>query len=96
MNPIVLVLIVGFSLLLLYQAYLELFSLTREGMEGDCSSEVMKDYRAQLDELKKKQYETDRVVSEMKAKQEQGQADVDAAMAPDLDDSDADAINNVG
>jgi hypothetical protein len=91
MKTIVLALIASFSLLLLTQAYLEFYVL-REGLEGDCN---LSDYRAQLDELRKKQDETDRELREMKAKQEQGQKDVDAAMAPDLDESDAEKINTM-
>ena len=91
MKTIVLALIAGFSLLLLTQAYLEFFVL-REGLEGDCN---LSDYRAQLDELRKKQEDTDRVVNDMKAKQAQGQEEIDAAMAPNLEESDADGINNM-
>jgi len=79
---IVLLLIVGFSLLLLGQAYLELFS-AREGLEGDCNSEVMKDYRARLDELEKKQSKTDNDVEEILAKQKEGEEQINIAMEGD-------------
>jgi hypothetical protein len=79
MKSVILALIVGFSLLLVSQAYLELF-LLREGLEGDCSSELMKDYRAQLDELKKKQDVTDADLRAMIKKQEDGQKELDSAV----------------
>jgi hypothetical protein len=79
MKSVILALIVGFSLLLVSQAYLELF-LLREGLEGDCISEVMKYNRAQHDELKKKQDVTDADLRAMIKKQEDGQKELDSAV----------------
>ncbi len=82
---IVLLLIICFSLLLLGQAYLELYSvsLIREGLESDCNSEVMKDYRARLDELEKKQSKTDNEVEEILAKQKEGEEQMNIAIEGD-------------
>jgi hypothetical protein len=88
---ILVLLIVGFSLLLLNQAYLELFSV-REGLEDSCSSEVMKDYRAQLDELRKKQDVTDADLRALIKKQEDGQKELDSAINVDGDPTE---INNL-
>lgn len=85
MKSVVLGLIIGFSLLLISQAYLELYSGSqiREGLEGDCSSEVMKDYRARLDELEKKQSKTDIDVEEILAKQKEGEDQMNIAIEGD-------------
>ena len=93
MNSVLLGLIACFSLLLIGQAYLELYSasLIREGLEGDCSSELMKDYRARLDELEKKQSKTDNEVEEILAKQKEGEEQMNIAL-----EGDPDEINNLG
>jgi hypothetical protein len=82
MKTIVLGLIAGFSLLLLSQAYLELFVM-REGLEDGCSAELLKDYRARLDELEKKQSKTDSEVEEILAKQKEGEEQMNIAIEGD-------------
>lgn len=79
MKSVLFALIACFSLLLIGQAYFEFF-LLREGLEGDCSSEVLKDYRAQLDELRKKQDATDADLRALIKKQEDGQKELDSAV----------------
>jgi hypothetical protein len=94
MKSVILCLIIVFSLLLLSQTYLEFLSakLVREGLEGDCNSEVLKDYRAQLDELRKKQNETDADLRALIKKQEDGQKELDSAINVDGDPTE---INNL-
>lgn len=94
MNSVLLGLIACFSLLLIGQAYLEFYSasLIREGLEGDCSSEVLKDYRAQMDELRKKQDVTDADLRALIKKQEDGQKELDSAVNIE---GEPDEINNL-
>jgi hypothetical protein len=82
MKTIVFGLIACFSLLILSQAYLEFFVL-REGLEGECNAELLKDYRARLDELEKKQSKTDNEVEEILAKQKEGEEQINIAMEGD-------------
>jgi hypothetical protein len=91
MNSVLLGLIACFSILLISQAYLEFF-LLREGLEGACSSEMMKEYRAQLDELRKKHDVTDAELRTMIKKQEDGQIELDSAVNVEGDPTE---INNL-
>lgn len=94
MKSVLLGLIACFSLLLIGQAYLELYSASpiREGLEGDCGSELLKDYRAQLDELRKKQDVTDADLRALIKKQEDGQKELDSAVTIE---GEPDEINNL-
>ncbi len=82
MKTIVFGLIACFSLLLISQAYLEFF-LLREGLEGDCNAELLKDYRTRLDELEKKQSKTGNEVEEILAKQKEGEEQMNIAIEGD-------------
>ena len=79
MKLVIALLIACFALLLLSQTYLELYStsLIREGLEGDCSSDV---FIQQLDELRKKQDATDADLRALIKKQEDGQKELDSAV----------------
>jgi hypothetical protein len=94
MKSVIFGLIACFSLILISQVYLEYYSasLIREGMEGDGSSELLKDYRAQLDELRKKQDVTDADLRALIKKQEDGQKELDSAVNIE---GDPDEINNL-
>lgn len=91
MKSVILGLIIVFSLLLIFQAYLELFSV-REGLENNCDLDVMADYRTQLDELRKKQDVTDADLRALIKKQEDGQKELDSAINME---GNPDEINNL-
>jgi hypothetical protein len=91
MRSVIFGLIACFSLILVSQVYLEYYML-REGLEDNCSSELLKDYREQLDELRKKQDVTDADLRAMIKKQEDGQKELDSAVNIE---GDPDEINNM-